>query len=239
MRGPRDDGLGAGAGVAAPHPVDLGGRPGPDPLQRAEALLAVGGAALARLGEPPLLVERQPGEQVPFLLRQRQHPVVEPGQGDPALLVVQAGQQARHRVQRVRHPAAERAGVQVPDRPGQRDLDRDQPAHAGAHGRHVGGPHGGVADHDHVAGQPLPLAPEQVGEVLGARLLLALDEQLDGDRRRGGAELAARQARTPREWNSTWPLSSEAPRPSSRPSRSAGSNGGLSHSSSGSTGWTS
>ena len=53
------------------------------------------------------------------------------------------------------------------------------------------------------------------------------------------AELAASQARTPREWNSTCPLSSEAPRPSSRPSRSAGSNGGLCHSSSGSTGWTS
>ena len=50
---------------------------------------------------------------------------------------------------------------------------------------------------------------------------------------------AASAARTPREWMSTWPLSSEAPRPSSRPSRSAGSNGGLSHSSSGSTGWTS
>ena len=57
----------------------------------------------------------------------------------------------------------------------------------------------------------------------------------------GGAPLleAARQALMPREWNSTWPLSSEAPRPSSRPPRSAGSNGGLSHSSSGSTGWTS
>jgi len=36
---------------------------------------------------------------------------------------------------------------------------------------------------------------------------------------------AARQARTPSVWNSTWPLSSEAPRPKIRPSRSAGSNG--------------
>ena len=50
---------------------------------------------------------------------------------------------------------------------------------------------------------------------------------------------AATAARTPSEWMSTCPLSSEAPRPSSRPSRSTGSNGGLSHSSSGSTGWTS
>ena len=239
MRGLRDDGLAARAGVTAPHPVDLRGRPGPDPLQRAEAPLAARGPAVTGLREPLLGVERQPGEQFSFLLRQRQHAVVEPGQGDPAVVVVQAGQQARHRVQRVRHAAPERAGVQVAAWPGQRHLDRGQPAHAGAHGRHVGGPHGGIADHDHVAGQPLPLAPEQAGEVLGAGLLLALDDQLDRDRRRRARPARPGAARTPREWKSTWPLSSEAPRASSRPSRSAGSNGGLSHSSSGSTGWTS
>ena len=57
----------------------------------------------------------------------------------------------------------------------------------------------------------------------------------------GGAAAreTARQARMPREWNSTWPLSSEAPLANKRPSRSAGSNGGLSHSASGSTGCTS
>ncbi len=57
----------------------------------------------------------------------------------------------------------------------------------------------------------------------------------------GGAAArdTARQAWMPREWKNTWPLSSEAPRPSSTPLRSAGSNGGLSHSSSGSTGCTS
>ena len=42
----------------------------------------------------------------------------------------------------------------------------------------------GVADHDHVAGQPLALAPQQAGEVLRAGLLLALHDQLDRDRRR-------------------------------------------------------
>ena len=43
----------------------------------------------------------------------------------------------------------------------------------------------------------------------------------------GGAPAppAARQARRPSAWNSTWPLSSEAPRPKIRPSRSTGSNG--------------
>jgi len=54
-----------------------------------------------------------------------------------------------------------------------------------------------------------------------------------------GAPAAARLALVPSAWKSTWPLSSEEPRPSSRPSRCTGSNGGLSHSSSGSTGCTS
>ncbi len=53
------------------------------------------------------------------------------------------------------------------------------------------------------------------------------------------ASCAASQALVPSAWNSTWPLSSEAPRASSWPSRSTGSNGGESHSSSGSTGCTS
>ena len=50
---------------------------------------------------------------------------------------------------------------------------------------------------------------------------------------------AASAALVPSAWNSTWPLSSEAPLASSWPSCSAGSNGGLAHSSSGSTGCTS
>ena len=57
----------------------------------------------------------------------------------------------------------------------------------------------------------------------------------------GGASRppGARQACAARAWKRTWPLSSEAPRASSWPSRCTGSNGGESHSSSGSTGCTS
>ena len=51
--------------------------------------------------------------------------------------------------------------------------------------------------------------------------------------------VAARCARTPRVWNQTWPLSSAAPRASSRSPSTVGSNGGCSHRSSGVTGWTS
>ncbi len=51
--------------------------------------------------------------------------------------------------------------------------------------------------------------------------------------------VTARCARTPRAWKNTWPLSSAAPRPTSRSPRSTGSKGSLSHSSTGSTGCTS
>ena len=40
-------------------------------------------------------------------------------------------------------------------------------------------------------------------------------------------------------WMNNWPLSSEMPRAKKYPPRSASSNGGESHSSSGSGGWTS
>ena len=51
--------------------------------------------------------------------------------------------------------------------------------------------------------------------------------RVTGGAERGGRP-AARQARSPRSWNRTWPLSSEAPRARIWPSRSAGWNGGLS-----------
>src|SRR5690606_11824922 len=66
-----DDGLAAGPGVPAPDAVDLGGRPRPDPLERAVALLAVRGAAVLRGLEPGLLVEREPLETCSFIVSHR------------------------------------------------------------------------------------------------------------------------------------------------------------------------
>ena len=147
---PGDDGLAAGAGVAAPDPVDLGGGPGPDPLQGAEALLAVGGAACpARRATPAR--QRAARRRAPAPARI----VAAPGRRSRGsvtrpVLVCSAGQPGRLGA-RVGHPAAEGAGVDVLHRPGQVDLAVRQPAHAGAHGRGVRGPHAGVADDDHVA----------------------------------------------------------------------------------------
>ena len=51
--------------------------------------------------------------------------------------------------------------------------------------------------------------------------------------------VAARWARSPSRWNSSWPLSSDAPRARRMSPSIVGSNGSVCHSSSGSTGWTS
>ena len=61
--------------------------------------------------------------------------------------------------------AAERARVHVGVRAVQRDLGCHHPAHPGAHGGHVGGPHGGVGHHDHVTGQVVGPGPQQLGEM--------------------------------------------------------------------------
>jgi hypothetical protein len=177
----RDDRLVAGAGVAAPHAVHLGRRAGADALQRAEPLLAGGGRGRCRAGEPLLFVEGHPRHELAFPVAERTHLVVEAGQGDPTLLVVERREQRGHRVQGVGDAAAERSRVQVHRRPAQRELDAGQAPH-GHHGTgQVARGHAGVADDDDVAGEPLLAFLQQGGEVRGAGLLLALDQQLDRD----------------------------------------------------------
>jgi hypothetical protein len=190
----RDDRLVPGAGVAAPHPVDLGGGPGTDPLQGGEAVLPGGEPGGGGTGQPGLLVEGHAGHEVALAVGERADPVVEAGQGDPPVGVVQAREQGRHGVQRVGDAAAEGAGVQVDGGPAQGDLGVGQPAHRHDGAGDVGGGHPGVADHHDVAAQPLGPLPQQGGEVRRAGLLLALDQDLDGDRRgvaAGGGQVRA------------------------------------------------
>src|SRR6185503_4904099 len=96
-----------------------------------------------------------------------------------------------------------------------RDDAVDDAADARLERRDAGPPVPTVGHADHVGHQELLVPPDQEREVLGTRLLLALDQHLDRDRR-----LAL-------------------PRPYRRPSRTSGSNGGLVHSSSGPSGWMS
>src|SRR5215469_16985303 len=181
MRVLRDDRLAPGTRVAAPDAVDLGGRPRPDALQRAEARLASGRLAVTGVVQPALLVEGKLGEELALFFGQRHHVVVEAGQRDTPVPVVQAGEQLREGVHRVGDPAAERPGVQVPRWPAQRDFRIRQAPHASADRRNARCPHRGVADDDDVGVEgPLALF-QQLREVGRAGLLLALDEEGDAD----------------------------------------------------------
>jgi hypothetical protein len=71
--------------------------------------------------------------------------------------------------------------VQVDGGAAQGDLGVGEPPHGGDGAGHVGCGHAGVADDDDVAGEPVGLLLQQGGEVRRAGLLLALDQQLDGD----------------------------------------------------------
>ena len=76
--------------------------------------------------------------------------------------------------------------MQIPLGTAQADLGIDDAAHADAHRRDVGRPHGRVGDHDHVARQPVPASAQQISEMRRAGFLLALDQQLERHRRRRG-----------------------------------------------------
>jgi hypothetical protein len=103
------------------------------------------------------------------------------------MLVVQSGEQARERVERVGDRAAERAGVQVDVGPVQVDLAVDQAAHPRADRRRLPVPHPGVGHDDDITAQPVPTLLQQWAEVRRAALLLALDEESQRDGRRGRA----------------------------------------------------
>ena len=133
--------------------------------------------------EPGRLVEGQPSEELALALPQRADAIVEAGQRDPALLVVQPAQQIRQHVQRIVDAAAERAAVQIAVGPVQIQLAVDDPAHARAEAGRLTVEDAGVGHHHDIALQLVAMGPEQFGEVRRAGLLLTLDQQLDRDRR--------------------------------------------------------
>src|SRR5690606_4419288 len=84
------DRLAAGALVAAADAVDLGGGAGPDAFEGGVAGLAVGGVGLGG-AQPPLLVEGELGEEFPLAVGELGDAVVEAGDRDARVLVVQGG----------------------------------------------------------------------------------------------------------------------------------------------------
>ena len=123
------------------------------------------------------------GEQRALFVGQLDDVVVEPGHLHPSVVVVQLGDETGDLGRRVGHGAAEHAGVQVEVGAVEGHLAHRHAAHAGDGARHVLGDHPGVGDDDDVGVEPVAPLGQQRLEVRRAGLLLALDEELQRDRR--------------------------------------------------------
>ena len=170
-----DHRLEALAGVAADDAVELGGRPRPDQFQHRAALLA-GRHRKADLAEEALggLAER-----VPCLLDLRGRlldAVIEAGNGDAAIVVVDRRQDLCQHADRVGGSAAELARMQVAVGRLDRHLLADQAAQADADRRRIAVPHAGVADQRELGLQLLGIGLEERLQRRRAGFLLALEQ---------------------------------------------------------------
>ena len=230
MRVGRDDRLAAGAGVAAPHPVDLGGRPGPDPLQRAVAGLAGGGPGLRDVGQPG--APRRTGSAA------RRTPAPRSLSGGDRRRRSRGPRPARPR--RAARRAAGRArcsglGTAPPNEPECRSTSGPwtstwQPMRPRMPTVVVGTSR---------AKTPVSVTTTTSGASRSRRSASSRsakcgepDSSSPSTRKRRvtagvSRPVAARWARRPSRWNSSWPLSSEAPRANSSSPRTVGSNGGV------------
>ena len=157
----------------------------PQPLQRRVAAFARrGGQADARPGTPP---RRSPSAShcARCELLNRRDLIVEAGQLDAAVLVLQLAQDFRQRVDRVQRGPAIQAGVQIAVGGLQGHLGVGHAAQAGGDGGGLDVPHAGVADQRHVRDQVGLVRPQERVEVDRTDLFLALDQH--GDARRDAA----------------------------------------------------
>ncbi len=118
------------------------------------------------------------------VLQVRPGAVVQPGDGDVALVVVQGGQQPAQGGQGIGRHAPVRAGVdRVVEGPDLHHAVGQPPQRGGERGL-ADGPVAGVGDHVDVGGQPVAFGGQDRGQGRGADLLLALDEHRHADRGR-------------------------------------------------------
>ena len=126
------------------------------------------------------------------LLGQLFDAVVEAGQGDRAVGVVQVGEDARQDADRIDRRAAVEAGMEVAVGGVDRHLLEREAAQHGGDRRRLGVPHLGVADQRQVRLQRLGVGGEEGGQGDRAGLLLALEQHGDVARQAAmGAEGAA------------------------------------------------
>ena len=149
---------------------------------------------------------------------------VQPFDRDVAVLVVQRGDHAAQRGDRIGDRPAVGAAVLGDRQDAHGDDAVGDAPHARADRGHTGAVVAAVGHDRDVGAQQIALAADQFGEVLGGAFLLALDEDLHGDRER--APSWTPRARSAAAWIAMPALSSAAPRPYRRPCRISGSNGG-------------
>ena len=133
----------------------------------------------ADLAEELLLVEVERAPLLGDFLGQFLDPVVEAGQGDRAVGVVQVGEDARQHADRIDRRAAVDAGMQVAVGRVDRHLLERQAAQHGGDRRRFGVPHPGVADQRQVGLQRFGVGGEERRQRHRAGLLLALEQHGD------------------------------------------------------------
>ena len=115
--------------------------------------------------------------------------VVEAGQRDAAIGVVQAGQHVGQHMQRVARGAAIHARMQVAIGAGDGDFLADQTAQRHRDRRMAAAPHVGVADKRQIGGQLLRIGGHERRQVGAARFLLAFEQHGDARRQLAGHRL--------------------------------------------------
>ena len=118
------------------------------------------------------------------LRRQILHAVIEAGDRDVAVLVMQAAENAGQHPDRILRAAAEDAGMQIAAGGLDLDLVIDEPAQLRGDRRRVRVPHAGVADQREIGLEVRLVRFEERHEILRTDLLLALDDDGDVDRQR-------------------------------------------------------
>ena len=173
----RQDGLRALARVAAPDAAYVQARADADALQGGVTLFTLD---FVDVQESLVLVhvEGGAGQHGAVLGGELHDVVVEAGDGDAAVGVVQAGDHRAERVDRVRHRAAVVAGVEVLVRAGDGHFQIGEAAHAAVDGRDLLGDHRGVGHEDDIGLQEFLVLLRPGGQRRTAHFLFALEDEL-------------------------------------------------------------
>ena len=170
-----EHGFGALAGVAAQHAVHFAGGASPQSLERGVSRLAAEGRD-ADLVHEMVVAERQFAHLCQHGIGERTHGVVEAGNGDFPVGVVHAGQDARECHGGIHHRTAVHPGVQVAAGTTHGDLKVRQTTQRRQNAGNARREHGGVRDHNGIAGEPRFLAFEELLEVFAPDFLLAFGQ---------------------------------------------------------------